>query len=123
MKVFSLMFFTFAVRFFLYSIIEHPVWVLPVELLNGVTFALAYSAAILYAAHLAPPGTEGTLQGIVGTTYNGIGLSVISNINVFNIFIFIYMTILLIIMIIIFFIRCCSWRIYRRLHVRKFRKY
>lgn len=78
MNAFSLMFFTFAVRFFLYSIIENPIWVLPVEFLNGITFALAYSAAILYAAQLAPPGAEGTLQGLVGLTYNGIGLSAIS---------------------------------------------
>lgn len=74
MHVFSLMFFTFSVRFFLYSVIKNPVWVLPVELLNGITFALAYSAAISYAAHLAPVGVEGTFQGIVGTASLGIGL-------------------------------------------------
>ncbi|XP_022182048.1 major facilitator superfamily domain-containing protein 6-A-like isoform X2 [Myzus persicae] len=76
MKVFSLMFFLFAVRFLLYSIITNPVWVLPVELLNGLTFALAYSAATSYAAELAPVGAEGTLQGIVGTALQGIGAPV-----------------------------------------------
>ncbi|CAI6363531.1 unnamed protein product [Macrosiphum euphorbiae] len=73
MKVFSLMFFVFAARFFLYSIITNPVLVLPVELLNGLTYALAYSAATSYAAELAPVGAEGTLQGIVGTAFLGIG--------------------------------------------------
>lgn len=77
MNVFSLVFFTFSVRFFLYSVIKDPVWVVPVELLNGVTFALAYSAAISYAARLAPVGAEGTLQGIVGTASMGIGLQFI----------------------------------------------
>ncbi|VVC36477.1 Major facilitator superfamily domain,Major facilitator superfamily associated domain [Cinara cedri] len=73
MNVFSLMFFTFAVRFFLYSIIKNPIWVLPVESCNGITFALAYSAAISYTCLLSPVGFEGTLQGIVGTSINGIG--------------------------------------------------
>lgn len=74
MKVFSLMFFGFAVRFFLYSIIKNPVWVLPVELLNGVTFALAYAAATSYTAEITPVGAEGTLQGIVATALFGIGI-------------------------------------------------
>lgn len=47
---------------------------LPVELLNGITFALAYSAMISYAALLAPPGAEGTLQGITGMVLFGIGM-------------------------------------------------
>lgn len=68
------MFFAYAVRFYLYSIITNPVWVLPVELLNGITYALAYAAAISYAAELAPVGAEGTLQGIVGTTMEEIGM-------------------------------------------------
>jgi len=73
MNSFSLMFFGFAVRFFLYSIITNPVWVLPVEILNGVTFALAYSAATSYAALIAPAGAEGTLQGLLGTAMIGLG--------------------------------------------------
>ncbi|XP_060874398.1 major facilitator superfamily domain-containing protein 6-B-like [Metopolophium dirhodum] len=76
MKVFSLMFFTFAVRFFLYSIITNPFYVLPVELLNGLTYALAYSAATSYVSELAPVGAEGTLQGILGTALLGIGAPV-----------------------------------------------
>lgn len=74
MNVLSLMFFTYALRFFLYSIIRNPIWVLPVELLSGINFALAYSAAVSYADRLAPKGAEGTLQGIVGMAHMGIGL-------------------------------------------------
>lgn len=77
MNVFSLMFFTFFVRFLLYSLIENPVWVLPVELLNGLTFAMPYSAAISYSAHITPVGAEGFLQGVVGTTLEGIGQTLI----------------------------------------------
>eukprot|EP00102_Acyrthosiphon_pisum_P005260 XP_001949714.2 PREDICTED: major facilitator superfamily domain-containing protein 6-like [Acyrthosiphon pisum] len=73
MNVFSLMFLVFAVRFYLYSIITNPVWVLPVEMFNGITYALAYSAAISYAGDLAPDGAKGTLQGIVGMSLSGIG--------------------------------------------------
>ncbi|CAI6363529.1 unnamed protein product [Macrosiphum euphorbiae] len=76
MNVLSLVFFAFTVRFFLYSIITNPVWVLPVEVLNGITYALAYSAVISYAAELAPVGAEGTLQGIVGTASEGIGVPI-----------------------------------------------
>lgn len=57
----------------MYTIIENPLWALPVELLNGITFALSYSAAISYAALITPTGAEGTLQGVVGTAYTGIG--------------------------------------------------
>lgn len=71
--VFSVMFFAFFVRFFMYSIIQNPVWVLPVELFNGLTYAIPYAAAISYAAHISPVGTEGTLQGFVGTFFSGIG--------------------------------------------------
>ncbi|XP_022177883.1 major facilitator superfamily domain-containing protein 6-like [Myzus persicae] len=74
MNSFSLMFVGFAVRFFLYSIITNPVWVLPVEMLNGVTYALAYSAAASYAAQIAPPGAEGTLQALLGTALMGFGV-------------------------------------------------
>lgn len=74
MHVFSLVFFTFAVRFFLYSYIQNPLWVLPVELLNGITFALAYSAAISYVTHVAPPGAEGMFQGVLGTFIQGVGM-------------------------------------------------
>lgn len=74
MNVFSLMFLVFAIRFYLYSIITNPVWVLPVELFNGITFALAHSAATSYSGILAPDGAKGTLQGIVGVLLTGIGM-------------------------------------------------
>lgn len=52
----------FALRFFLYSILTNPWWVLPIELLNGVTFGVFYSTMASYASIVAPPGTEATIQ-------------------------------------------------------------
>lgn len=73
MTVFSISFAMFSVRFFLYSIIKDPLWVLPVELTNGITFALAFLAGISYAAEVAPSGSAGTLQGLFGMAFHGIG--------------------------------------------------
>lgn len=78
MTVFSVIFFMFTVIFSLYSIIRDPVWALPVEFLNGITYAVAYAAAISYAAVLSPAGAEGTLQGIVGMVLDGIGELILS---------------------------------------------
>jgi MFS family permease len=76
MNVFSVMFFVYALIFFLFSIIENPVYVLPVEILSGIAFALFYSGAISYAHLLTPAGAEGTFQGVIGTALTGIGNSV-----------------------------------------------
>lgn len=75
MNVFSIVFFVYATIFFLFSIIENPVYVLPVEILSGVAFALIYCGAISYADLSTPAGAEGTFQGVVGTALMGIGSS------------------------------------------------
>ncbi|XP_025206111.1 major facilitator superfamily domain-containing protein 6-like [Melanaphis sacchari] len=72
---FSISFAMFSIRFFLYSIIKDPLWVLPVELTNGITFGLAFLAGISYAAEVAPSGSAGTLQGLFGMAFHGIGIS------------------------------------------------
>lgn len=68
------MFFTFAIVFGLYGIIENPIWILPIEILNGSLFGLTFATALSYATHVTPVGSEGTLVGIVGTVMDGIGL-------------------------------------------------
>lgn len=52
----------FGVRFFLYSLLRNPWLVLPIELLNGVTFGLFHSTMASYATIVAPPGTDATIQ-------------------------------------------------------------
>jgi len=84
MNVFSIMFFVYALIFFLLSIIENPVYVLPVEILSGVAFALFYSGAISYAHLSTPAGAEGTFQGVVGTALTGIGWSYDFHFNILS---------------------------------------
>lgn len=50
------------IRFILYSVLVDPWFVLPVELMNGVTFGLFYATMASYASIVAPPGTEATVQ-------------------------------------------------------------
>ncbi|XP_037933558.1 major facilitator superfamily domain-containing protein 6 isoform X2 [Teleopsis dalmanni] len=71
----SLVLFGFGVRFILYSMLEDAWYVLPIELLNGVTFGVFYSTMASYASIVAPPGTEATMQSLVGAIFEGIGVS------------------------------------------------
>ncbi|XP_026813003.1 uncharacterized protein LOC113553710 isoform X2 [Rhopalosiphum maidis] len=75
MTAFSISFAMFALRFLLYSFIRDPLWVLPVELLNGITFGLSYIAGISYSAKIAPVGSEGTVQGLFSMAFQGVGAS------------------------------------------------
>lgn len=58
----SLVLFGFGVRFILYSMLQNPWYILPIELMNGVTFGLFYATMASYASIVAPPGTEATMQ-------------------------------------------------------------
>lgn len=58
----SLVLLGFGVRFLLYSALVNPWWVLPIELLNGITFGIFYSTMTSYASIVALPGTEATIQ-------------------------------------------------------------
>lgn len=50
------------VRYILYSIVVNPWLILPIEILNGITFGLAYASMASYACVIAPPGTSTTVQ-------------------------------------------------------------
>jgi Na+/melibiose symporter-like transporter len=63
----------YVVRFLLYTVIQNPWFVLPVELLHALTFAAMWSAGILYSAENSPPGLEATGQGLFIGVYSGIG--------------------------------------------------
>lgn len=64
---------TLSLRFFLYFIITDPLWVLPVEVLSGLGYALPYSAMTAYGAVIAPDCLKGTVQGLIGIAYQGLG--------------------------------------------------
>lgn len=84
MNVFSIMFFVYALMFFPFSIIKNPVYILSVEILNGITFALLYSGAILYANFSTLAGAEGTFQGVIGTALTGLGTPIGSLISLIS---------------------------------------
>ncbi|GFY69293.1 hypothetical protein TNIN_137231 [Trichonephila inaurata madagascariensis] len=63
----------FAIRYGLYYILKNPWWVLPVEVLHGITFAIFYASMTGYASDYAPPGTEATMLGIFGGLFEGLG--------------------------------------------------
>lgn len=67
---------SFGIRFIAYSQLSNPWWVLPIELLQGLTFGAFYPAMASYASIAAPPGTEVTMQGLVGGSFEGLGMSV-----------------------------------------------
>ncbi|XP_013791045.1 major facilitator superfamily domain-containing protein 6-like [Limulus polyphemus] len=74
--VFTLSLASFGIRFILYSLIKNPWHVLPLELLQGPGFGSFYTAMTLYAKTSAPPGTEATMQGILGGCFEGLGVAV-----------------------------------------------
>ncbi|XP_055373889.1 major facilitator superfamily domain-containing protein 6-B-like [Condylostylus longicornis] len=66
----------FVTRFFYYSILSNPWWVLPIESLNGITYGLMSATMASYANYIAEPGMEATIQGLVGAFFEGVGISI-----------------------------------------------
>ncbi|XP_045458560.1 uncharacterized protein LOC123668912 [Melitaea cinxia] len=71
----TLVLFAFGVRLFLYSFLTNAWWILPIELFQGITFGMFYPTMTSYANVLSPPGTETTVQGLVGAVFEGVGSS------------------------------------------------
>lgn len=55
-----------AIRMYLYTVISNPAWIILIELLNGVSYALGYSVKMSYAKAMSPPDTTNAILGIVG---------------------------------------------------------
>ncbi|CAM9243107.1 unnamed protein product, partial [Laminaria digitata] len=60
-------------RFIYYSVLREPWWVLPVEVLHGVTFAAMWAATTDYAHEIAPEHMKATMQGLVTGLHWGLG--------------------------------------------------
>ncbi|XP_071442978.1 major facilitator superfamily domain-containing protein 6 isoform X2 [Hetaerina americana] len=71
----SVVLLAFGARMVLYSVLDNPWYALPIELLHGLTFGLAYATMASYASVVSPPGTEATIQGLVGAIFEGVGVS------------------------------------------------
>lgn len=63
----------YAARFFGYSFLTNPWYVLFIEPLHCLTYGLMYSAATSYASIIAPDGMSATIQGLIGGLYMGFG--------------------------------------------------
>lgn len=68
-NILTLNFITFGLRFIGYSFISNPWMVLPLELLQGPTYGLFYANMASFANVAALPGTETTVQGLVGSAF------------------------------------------------------
>ncbi|KAK6627466.1 hypothetical protein RUM44_009943 [Polyplax serrata] len=66
--------FIIGIRFILYSLLPNPWWALPIEVLQS-SLGLSFATMASYASIVAPPGAEATVQGLVGATFEGIGVS------------------------------------------------
>jgi len=66
--------FTYAIRFYLYSIITNPIWILPVEFTNGITFGLFYAVMMEYSRIVAPASAATTVVGFSGALFEGVGM-------------------------------------------------
>ncbi|OWR42756.1 hypothetical protein KGM_206793 [Danaus plexippus plexippus] len=71
----TLVLFALGLRFILYSILTNPWWILPIEMFQGITFGMFYPTMTSYANVVSPPGTETTVQGLVGAVFEGVGVS------------------------------------------------
>jgi len=80
----SLVLGVFALRFFAYSMLTNPIWVLFIELTSGINFGLAYAVLMSYASVIALPGTESTVIGLAGGVFEGIGKCFISILNTYD---------------------------------------
>lgn len=65
--------FAFALRFYLYSVITNPIWILPVEFLNGITFGLCHAVLLAYARFIAPQSSATTVVALSGALFEGVG--------------------------------------------------
>ncbi|GIY14165.1 major facilitator superfamily domain-containing protein 6 [Caerostris darwini] len=63
----------YTIRFLWYSYLYNPWWVLPVEVLHGVTYGLLCTVLASYGKLSSKPGTEATTQSILFSTHEGLG--------------------------------------------------
>jgi PPP family 3-phenylpropionic acid transporter len=69
----SFAFITYAIRWLLFSFIQSPIWALPVQLLQGLSFATFLVASVTYINNHTPKGLRTTGQSLLNTTYFGLG--------------------------------------------------
>ncbi|CAM9306786.1 unnamed protein product, partial [Hapterophycus canaliculatus] len=66
----------YLLRFVYYSVLQDPWWVLPAEVLHGLTFAAMWAATTDYAQAIAPGHLRSTMQATVSGLKQGLGYGV-----------------------------------------------
>lgn len=73
-RLLTVAFLVYTVRMALYSAAQAPEWVLAINLMGGVSFALYWISSVTYASQLAPAGLKATSQGMLTTLTNLAGM-------------------------------------------------
>jgi hypothetical protein len=58
---------------YFFTMVTNAWFVLPIELLHGLTFGLMWAAATSYGSIITPPGMSGTIQGLISGVHFGFG--------------------------------------------------
>ncbi|GFU06644.1 major facilitator superfamily domain-containing protein 6 [Nephila pilipes] len=72
-NILTLSLLAYCIRFFWYSQLDNPWYVLPIEWTHGITYGVFYTSIATYAKMSAKPGTETTTQAVIFATYDGLG--------------------------------------------------
>ncbi|NPA91802.1 MAG: MFS transporter [Chloroflexi bacterium] len=62
----------YAIRMILYGLMPAATWVIPINLLHGISFTLLWVSSVTFADQHAPPGMRATAQGVVNGTLFGL---------------------------------------------------
>lgn len=63
----------YGLRFLGYSFLTNAWYVLPIEILHGVTFGFMWAGVTSYCSIIAPPGMSATIQGLLSGIHFGLG--------------------------------------------------
>lgn len=70
----SLILFVISIKFLSYTVIKNPWYIIPVEVLHGITFGLFYATMVSYAGIISPPEISATMQVILSLSDDRFGL-------------------------------------------------
>ncbi len=68
----------FALRMLIYIAAPAPEWALAAQLMHGLCFGLLWTAGVVEAHRLAPPGLEATAQSLFGVAVTGVAAALAS---------------------------------------------
>jgi PPP family 3-phenylpropionic acid transporter len=64
-RMLAFSFVVYAVRFVLYAFMPAPIWALPINMLNGLSFGLFWVCSVMYVSHMAPGSLRATSQTLL----------------------------------------------------------